>query len=103
MINRGGENVFPVEVENVVALHPKILDCSVFGLPDPVMGSVVAVAVVLKSPEDTIDIKELKKYCADRLADYKIPTKMFVVQELPRNPGGKVMKTELIKEFNSLD
>lgn len=102
MINRGGENVFPVEVENVVALHSKILDCSVFGLPDPVMGSVVAVAVVLKSPEDTIDIKELKKYCAERLADYKIPTKMFVVQELPRNPGGKVMKTELIKEFNSL-
>ena len=63
MINRGGENVYPVEVENVLGLHPKVLDVAVFGIPDPVMGSAVACAVVPKSNEDDIiDIKEINEF-----------------------------------------
>lgn len=99
MINRGGENVYPVEVENVLHLHPKILDCSVFGLPDPVMGSVVAVAAVPRSLDDTLSVNELKEFCKGQLADYKIPSKIFITLELPRNPGGKVMKKELVNQY----
>ena len=99
MINRGGENVYPVEVENVLHLHPKILDIAVFGLPDPVMGSIVACAIVPRPGTQRIGREEIQEYCKDQLASYKIPQKIFFVPELPTNPGGKVMKNELIQKF----
>ena len=99
MINRGGENVYPVEVENVLHLHPKILNIAVFGLPDPVMGSIVACAIVPRPGEKKITPEEIKDYCRDHLASYKIPQKVFFLPELPTNPGGKVMKKELAVRF----
>ncbi|RJP23290.1 MAG: long-chain fatty acid--CoA ligase [Candidatus Abyssobacteria bacterium SURF_5] len=99
MINRGGENVYPVEVENVLHLHPKILDVAVFGLPDPVMGSAVACAVILRPDVETIGVDEIREFCAGHLADYKMPRKVFLVPDLPRNPGGKIMKSKLVEQF----
>ena len=100
MINRGGENVYPVEVENVLHLHPKILDVAVFGLPDPVMGSIVVCAVVPRSRTEKVTVKELQEFCKDQLATYKIPKEVFFLPELPTNPGGKVMKNKLIEQFS---
>jgi len=99
MINRGGENVYPVEVENVLHLHPKILDIAVFGLPDPVMGTIVACAIVPRPGKKRITMEEIQEFCKDQLADYKIPQKVFFLPQLPTNPGGKVMKNELIEQF----
>jgi long-chain acyl-CoA synthetase len=100
MINRGGENVYPVEVENVLHLHPRILDVAVFGLPDPVMGSAVACAVVPRPDKEEISVDEIRKFCKGQLADYKIPRKVFIVPDLPKNPGGKVIKKKLVEQFS---
>jgi long-chain acyl-CoA synthetase len=99
MINRGGEKIYPVEVENVLHLHPKILDVSVFGLPDPVMGECVACAVIPRPGAEEILISELQNFLKDRLAYYKIPQKLFLLPDLPRNPGGKVMKKKLVEQI----
>ena len=99
MINRGGENVYPVEVENVLHLHSKVLDVAVFGLPDPVMGSIVACAVVPKPGAEILTMKEIQDFCKEQLASYKIPQKVFFLSDLPRNPGGKVMKNKLVDQF----
>jgi long-chain acyl-CoA synthetase len=101
MINRGGEKVYPVEVENLLHLHPKILDVSVFGLPDPVMGESVACAVVLRPGVADLPIDEVRDFCRDKLACYKIPDKVFLVSDLPRNPGGKVVKKKLIETIQA--
>lgn len=99
MINRGGENVYPVEVENILHLHPKILDVAVFGLSDPVMGSAVACAVIPRPDTGEITAKEIQEFCVGQLADYKIPRKIFFVADLPKNPGGKVIKKKLVEQF----
>jgi len=99
MINRGGENVYPVEVENALRLHPRILDVAVFGLPDPVMGSAVACAIVPRPGTEKTSVSEIQEFCTGQLADYKVPKKVFFVQDLPRNPGGKVIKKTLIEQF----
>lgn len=99
MINRGGENVYPVEVENVLHLHPKILDVAVLGLPDPVMGSIVACAIVPRPGAGKITREEIQNFCRDQLASYKIPQKIYLLPELPTNPGGKVMKNKLAEQF----
>jgi long-chain acyl-CoA synthetase len=99
MINRGGENVYPVEVENVLHLHPKILDVAVFGLPDPVMGSAVACAIIPRPDTEEITLPEIQDFCKSQLAEYKVPRKLFLVPELPKNPGGKVVKKKLVEQF----
>ena len=101
MINRGGENVYPVEVENVLHLHHKILDVAVFGLPDPVMGSIVACAIISRPDLEPITMAELQAFCHDHLASYKIPQKTFFVADFPKNPGGKVIKRKLVEQFKT--
>ncbi len=96
MINRGGENVYPVEVENILYLHPKVLEVAVVGLPDKVMGEKVAAAIVAV-PGTTPTIEEIKEYCSDKLAKYKIPEHISFVASLPKNAGGKVIKAQLLK------
>jgi len=98
MINRGGENVYPVEVENVIHLHPKVLDVAVFGIPDPVLGEAVGCAVVLCPGAEKLTLPEIQEFCKRQLADYKIPQEIFLVPDLPRNPGGKVIKKNLVEQ-----
>ncbi|WP_346619297.1 AMP-binding protein [Blastococcus montanus] len=97
MINRGGENVYSVEVENALAEHPDVLEVAVVGVPDPVMGEKVG-AVVLPRPGVAPDrlVPSLAAFARERLADFKCPQFVRVIEgPLPRNAGGKVLKAPL--------
>lgn len=93
MIISGGENVYCAEVENVLAGHPSIVEVAVIGRADEKWGEVpIAVAAVTK---DHLRIEDLGEYLTERLARYKHPKALEIVDALPRNPSGKVLKTEL--------
>jgi acyl-CoA synthetase (AMP-forming)/AMP-acid ligase II len=95
MINRGGENVYCVEVENALAAHPAVGEVAVVGVPDPMMGEKVG-AVVVPRPGQQLDPAELVAFAREHLADFKVPQYVVVRGEpLPRNPGGKVLKPPL--------
>jgi long-chain acyl-CoA synthetase len=98
VINRGGENVYCIEVENAVAAHPSVYESAVLSVPDEMLGERVGVVVVVKR-DMTLEPIELRSYLADYLADFKIPEFIIIQKEsLPRNPGGKVVKSLLRKE-----
>ncbi len=98
MVNRGGENVYCVEVENALCAHPAIFECAVMGVPDTMMGEKVGAVVVLK-PGEKADPREICEFLKGRLDDFKIPQFMIIRGEsLPRNPGGKILKPKLRKE-----
>jgi fatty-acyl-CoA synthase len=93
MIISGGENIYCAEVENVLASHPGIVEVAVIGRPDEKWGEVpVAVAAVAQSD---LRIEDLDEFLTERLARYKHPKGLEIVDALPRNPAGKVLKTEL--------
>jgi acyl-CoA synthetase (AMP-forming)/AMP-acid ligase II len=97
MINRGGENVYSVEVENVLAAAPGVFEVAVVGVPDEMMGEKVG-AVVVPVPGEAFDGEAVLAYARERLADFKVPQFLRVQPEpLPRNPGGKVVKP-LVRE-----
>lgn len=95
MIVRGGENVYCVEVEDVLHAHPDVVDAAVLGVPHPVLGEEVA-AVVRVRPGAGTDAGELRAHVGRRLAAFKVPAHVLVGEEpLPRNPTGKILKREL--------
>jgi acyl-CoA synthetase (AMP-forming)/AMP-acid ligase II len=95
LINRGGENVYSIEVENAIALHPAVAEVSVVGVPDDMMGEKVG-AVVVPREGMRIDSDDLIDTIAKRIADFKLPEYLVVRREpLPRNPGGKIIKHEI--------
>lgn len=94
MISRGGEKIYSLEVENVICDNRKVLEAAVVGVPDTVMGEVVKACIVLKEKESATE-EEIRKHCAERLADYKVPKFVEFMDALPRNPAGKVNKPEL--------
>jgi long-chain acyl-CoA synthetase len=95
MVNRGGENVYCVEVENALAAHPSVFEVAVLGVSDEMMGEKVGAAIVLK-PGVQADIGELVEFARARLADFKIPQYIaFHSGVMPRNPGGKILKKVL--------
>ena len=98
MINRGGENVYCVEVENALAAHPAVGEVAVVGVPDEVMGEKVG-AVVVPRPGAELDPTDLAGFARERLADFKVPQYVAVrADPLPRNAGGKVLKPVLRDE-----
>jgi acyl-CoA synthetase (AMP-forming)/AMP-acid ligase II len=102
MIISGGENVYSVEVEQVLYAHPHVLEAAVVGVPHEVWGEMVA-AVIVPKPGQTINLEELQMFCRKSLAAYKIPRTIFLVDHLPRNASGKVQKYKLredLKERN---
>ena len=95
MINRGGENVYCVEVENALAAVPGVAEAAVVGVPDDVMGEKVG-AVVVPAPGADLDADRLLAHLRGRLADFKVPQFLAVrADPLPRNPGGKILKRQL--------
>jgi long-chain acyl-CoA synthetase len=94
MINRGGEKIYCIEVENVIMNCPKVFEVAVVGVPDRILGELVKACVVVK-PGQSSDEEEIKDYCIAALADYKVPKYVEFVESLPRNPGGKVIKGDL--------
>jgi acyl-CoA synthetase (AMP-forming)/AMP-acid ligase II len=98
MIISGGENIYPAEIERVLAEHPGVGDCAVIGVPDERWGEVPK-AVVVAAPGHTLDIDALLDYCRAHLAAFKCPKSVDVLAELPRNPTGKILKKDLRRPY----
>ena len=98
MIVSGGINTYPAEIENVIYSHPQVSQVAVIGLPDKIWGEMVTAVVVAKQGV-TLDKESLIRYCRERLADYKTPKSVIVVNELPMTTSGKVRKRHLRKEY----
>ena len=94
MIVSGAENVYPREIEDVLVTHPAVVDVAVIGIPSVQWGETVMAFVVLAQPE-AASPDELVEFCRDKLAGYKRPRAIEIIDELPRNPSGKVLKREL--------
>ncbi|HEX6548139.1 MAG TPA: acyl--CoA ligase [Candidatus Dormibacteraeota bacterium] len=97
LINRGGEKIAPVEIDEVLEAHPKVKEAVAFAQPHPAWGEEVAVAVVLKEP---VSEKELTAWCRERLAEFKVPRKIHLVDEIPRTATGKVQRRNVAAAFN---
>ena len=94
MLIRGGENVFPREIENQLMQHPKVLDVQVFGIPDVKYGEEIAAWVILQ-PEQTAEADEFIDYCRSRMAHYKTPRYLRIVREFPLTATGKPQKFQM--------
>lgn len=91
----GGYNVFPTEIENVLAEHPDVHEVSVFGLPDPVWGDRIEAVVTLK-PNRSVAPQSLREFCKDKIANFKIPKNIEIWSELPKGSTGKILKRAII-------
>jgi long-chain acyl-CoA synthetase len=98
MIVSGAENIYPIEVENVLADHPAVADVAVIGVPDEKWGETVKAVIVLR-PGASADPSELIEWCRQRLARYKCPKTVDFATELPRNASGKLLKRELREPY----
>jgi long-chain acyl-CoA synthetase len=94
MINRGGENIYPREIELPLEGHPKIKEVAVVGQPDPALGERCKACVILKEP-GTMTAEEVKDYLRDKIAKYKLPEFVEFYDDFPRTGNGKVIKKEL--------
>ncbi|MBW1961643.1 MAG: long-chain-fatty-acid--CoA ligase [Deltaproteobacteria bacterium] len=94
MIISGGENIYSIEVENVLYMNPKILEAAVFGVPDEKWGEAVTAAVVLK-PGETATEQEIIDFCKQHQASYKAPKSVLFLKELPKTGSGKITKKAL--------
>ncbi|MDD3719020.1 MAG: AMP-binding protein [Actinomycetota bacterium] len=99
IIVTGSENVSSLEIEQFLFSHEKVQDAAVVGLPHPRWGEAV-VAVVVPRPEQEISEKEIIAYCKEKIAGYKVPKKVVVLNEIPRNPAGKSLKHMLRKQLS---
>ena len=98
MIISGGENIYSAEVEAVIGDHPKVREVAVVGAPHEKWGETPVAVVVPHDPADPPTLDELVEFCPTRLASYKKPTRLVIVNELPRNASGKILKTRLRDE-----
>jgi acyl-CoA synthetase (AMP-forming)/AMP-acid ligase II len=98
MIISGGENIYSPEVERVLAEHPAVMECAVIGVPDDVWGETVKAVVALK-PDTSATEDEIIDYCREHLAHFKCPTSVDILDALPRNPTGKILKKDLRKPY----
>uniref|UniRef100_A0A182V437 Medium-chain acyl-CoA ligase ACSF2, mitochondrial n=1 Tax=Anopheles merus TaxID=30066 RepID=A0A182V437_ANOME len=99
VVIRGGENIYPKEVEDYLNTYPKILEVHCIGVPDERTGEELCAYVRLKDPEETIDREEIKRYCEGKLAYYKVPKYVRVLNDLPKTTSGKVQKFKLAQLF----
>jgi long-chain acyl-CoA synthetase len=98
MIIRGGENIYPREIDEVLYLHPSVAAAATIGVPDAVYGEEVAAFVVLKEGAET-NAEEIISFCRERLADYKCPKSVRLVKDIPKGPTGKLLKRELARQY----
>ena len=102
LIKPGGFQVWPREVEEAIASHPKVLEVGVGGIPDPNRGETVKAWVVLK-PGEELSVAELKAHCKEQLAPYKVPTHFEFRDELPKTTVGKILRRELIRQHKETE
>lgn len=99
MLNRGGFKIYSVEVENVLLEHPAVVESAIVGKPDPVLTERVHAFVCLKA-DTRVQAEDLKRFCAERLADYKVPESYtLTTTPLPRNANGKLLKREMRQQL----
>ena len=96
-IIRGGENVYPVEVENVLAEHAAVREAAVFGVPDRRWGETVCAFVVPVDANRAPEPDALRVFARERLAGFKVPSSWMFVDELPRSPTGKLLRGDLAR------
>src|SRR5437867_1316847 len=94
MIIRGGENIYPREIDNILLAHPKIHEAATVGIPDELYGEDVKAFVVLKEGEQ-VTAEDILNFCRQRLADFKCPKSIQFLSKLPKGPTGKILKREL--------
>jgi long-chain acyl-CoA synthetase len=94
LIIRGGYNVYPREVEEVLYEHPAVHEAAVVGIPHPQLGEEIGAAVALK-PGVSVDAAELREHVKRQVAAYKYPRRVWIVDELPKGPSGKILKREI--------
>ncbi len=98
MIVSGGENVYPAEIENAIMAHPGIADVAVIGIPSDRWGETPLALIIPKPGEDPSEA-DIIAHCAERLARFKLPSRVERIEEIPRNPSGKILKVELRKPY----
>lgn len=98
MIIRGGENIYPREIDEVLYQHPQIAAAAVIGVPDELYGEEVAAVIVLK-PDEQLSEQDVIEFCKARLADYKCPKTVRFIPDIPKGPTGKLLKRELAQMF----
>ena len=98
MIIRGGENIYPREIEAVVHQLPQIAEAAVVGRPNPVYGEEPVLFVSLQ-PDTTISVDMIREHLSDSLSKYKLPVEITILDDLPKNPVGKIDKPTLRRQF----
>jgi long-chain acyl-CoA synthetase len=97
MINTAGFKVWPREVEEVLTANPKVLEAGVAGIPDPYRGETVKAWIVVR-PGETLSEDEVRAWCKERLAPYKVPSHIEFRTELPKTTVGKILRRELVRQ-----
>jgi len=97
LIKPSGYQVWPREVEEVISEHPKVLEVGVAGIPDPYRGETVKAWVVVR-PGESLTEADIKDWCRDKLASYKVPSQVEFRDELPKTTIGKILRRELVRE-----
>jgi fatty-acyl-CoA synthase len=95
MVIRGGENVYPREIEEFLYTHPDILDAQVIGVPDERYGEELMAWIRMRPGAEEITVESLREFCANKLAHYKIPRYVHIVEEFPMTVTGKIRKVEM--------
>jgi len=97
LINRGGEKIAPLEIDEIMLKHPCVAEAVAFGMPHPTWGEEVAIAVVLKEPQSEAALLE---HCKQHLADFKVPKKIHIVEQIPRTATGKIQRRAVAAAFS---
>ncbi len=95
----GGINVYPKDIENVINTHPAIIESSIIPLPDDRLGEAVTAVVVTR--ESTLPLRGLQRLCARELADFQQPRKYILIDKLPKNALGKILKRVLVERYTN--
>jgi acyl-CoA synthetase (AMP-forming)/AMP-acid ligase II len=96
LINRGGEKIAPREIDEALEAHPAVREAVSFGVPHPTWGEQVAAAVVVDEP---VTEKDLLTFCRSRLADFKVPSRLYFVDAIPKTPTGKIQRRFVAEQF----
>ena len=98
IINRGGEKISPPEVDNVLMDHPAIAQCVTFGMPHKSLGEDVAAAVVLREGMEATE-QDIRAFASEHLADFKVPRKILILEEIPKGATGKLQRIGLAEKL----
>ncbi len=98
LINRGGEKISPLEVDEVIMDHPAVAQVATFALPHDTLGEDVAAAIVLQD-DASVDEQELREFAAERLANFKVPRRIVILDEIPKGATGKLQRIGLAEKL----